>query len=50
MRRLNRRGWTQMRLLPMLGLYPWECTLCRTRSFYRDNGRVRREPFLNHPI
>lgn len=48
LRRVNRRGWTQVRLLPMLGFYPWECTLCRSKIFYRDNGhRIHREAVLN---
>ena len=51
MRRLNRRGWTQLQLLPMLGIFPWECTLCRSRTFRRDNGqRAHREPALNGPF
>lgn len=48
LRRLNRRGWAQVRLLPLLGFYPWECTLCRCRMFWRDNGhRIHAEAVLN---
>ena len=51
LRRLNRRGWAQLQLLPLLGFFPWECTLCRTRMFRRDNGRtMRREPALHGPF
>lgn len=31
-----------MRLLPAFGVFPWECTLCRTRTFYRDDGHANR--------
>ncbi|HEY4008887.1 MAG TPA: hypothetical protein VGM11_01965 [Acidobacteriaceae bacterium] len=51
MRRLNRRGWAQVQLLPMLGIFPWECTICRTRAFRKDHGRpLRREPVMNGPF
>lgn len=51
LRRLNRRGWAQLRLLPMLGYFPWECTLCRTRTFCRDNGhRTRQEAIFNQSL
>lgn len=40
-----------MRLLPVLGVFPWECTLCRTRTFHRDNGhRIHREPAMHPPF
>src|SRR5215472_9704699 len=51
LRRLNRRGWTQLRLLTVLGYYPWECTLCRSRTFCRDNGhRARSEAVLHQTV
>src|SRR5581483_8376057 len=53
LRRLNRRGWTQMRLLPAFGVFPWECTMCRCRSFHRDDGhahRLERVTALNQPF
>jgi hypothetical protein len=53
LRRLNRRGWAQMRLLPVFGVFPWECTLCRTRTFYRDDGhahRLERVTVMNQPF
>lgn len=38
-RRVNRQGWLQERLLPsLLGLFPWECVLCRRKKFFRDSG------------
>jgi hypothetical protein len=51
LRRLNRRGWAQVRLLPILGFFPWECTLCRTRTFCRDDGhRARHEAVLQQSL
>ncbi|HVG26640.1 MAG TPA: hypothetical protein VM865_03455 [Acidobacteriaceae bacterium] len=35
---MNRKGWAQMKLLPLLGIFPWECIMCRSRIFYRDDG------------
>lgn len=38
-RRVNRQGWLQQRVLPsLLGLFPWECVMCRRKKFFRDNG------------
>jgi hypothetical protein len=28
----------QLKLLPTLGVFPWECVMCRNKSFHRDNG------------
>lgn len=28
----------QLRLLPLVGFFPWECVMCRGRAFYRDDG------------
>jgi hypothetical protein len=42
-----------MRLLPVFGVFPWECTLCRTRTFYRDDGhahRLERVTVMNQPF
>ena len=38
MRRLNRVGFFQRVFLPWFGFYPWECVMCRRRSFYHDAG------------
>jgi hypothetical protein len=38
LRRVNRRGFLQMVLLPLMGYFPWECALCRHKKFYRDDG------------
>ena len=38
-RRVNRRGWLEQNVLPkLLGLFPWECVLCRRRKYFRDAG------------
>jgi hypothetical protein len=33
MRRLNRRGYIREVILPLLGLYPWECVICRKVAY-----------------
>jgi hypothetical protein len=38
MRRINRHGMLERALLPKLGLYPWECAMCRRKTYLRDNG------------
>jgi hypothetical protein len=38
-RRVNRVGFVQAVLLPLLGYFPWECALCRRKMFFRDDGR-----------
>lgn len=48
LRRLNRRGWLQHNLLPLMGFFPWECVICRSRVFYRDDGhRIHAEAGLH---
>ncbi len=37
-RRLSRITWIERSLMPLFGLYPWECPLCRIH-FYRKNRR-----------
>jgi hypothetical protein len=37
-RRLNRKGWMERKVLPFLGLYPWECALCRRKVVLRTDG------------
>jgi hypothetical protein len=39
LRRVNRMGFVQSVLLPMLGYFPWECAVCRRKMFFRDDGR-----------
>jgi hypothetical protein len=42
-RRVNRIGLWQRVLLSWAGFYPWECVMCRRRSFFHDSGRVPSE-------
>jgi len=37
-RRLNRRGYFEHVVLPALGLFPWECALCRRKVILRTEG------------
>lgn len=40
MRRINRKGFFEETLLPKFGLFPWECAMCRRKTFLRDNGHA----------
>ena len=43
MRRVARVGFLQRRVLPLFGLYPWECPICREVKILHKRGkRVRR--------
>jgi hypothetical protein len=37
-RRVNRRGMLQRYVLTALGWYPWECAICRRKTFRRKSG------------
>lgn len=37
-RRVNRKGFWERTVLTFLGYFPWECTLCRTKTFLRVEG------------
>jgi hypothetical protein len=37
-RRLNRVGYLERQVLPSLGIYPWECSLCRRKIYLRTDG------------
>jgi hypothetical protein len=42
-----------MHLLPTFGVFPWECTMCRSRAFHRDDGhahRLEQVTAMNHPF
>ena len=41
MSRLPRSGFLQKRILPLLGLYPWECLYCRRLSYFRKRYKRR---------
>lgn len=38
LRRMPRRGFLQKVMLPKLGYFPWECSLCRKVHCFRDRG------------
>jgi hypothetical protein len=42
MRRLSRAGVLERKILPYLGYYPWECSICRAKTYFRDEGQRRR--------
>jgi hypothetical protein len=42
MRRIHREGFFQRRILSLLGLYPWECPICRKPRLLRQRGRRAR--------
>jgi hypothetical protein len=37
-RRLSRRSFLEKRVLSWLGIYPWECVMCRRRVYFRSDG------------
>jgi hypothetical protein len=45
-RRINREGFLQNVVLPRLGIFPWECVLCRRRVYFRNDGRKAHRPAL----
>ncbi len=44
LRRLNRAGFVERQVLPLLGYYPWECALCRRKVFLRTDGVRKARP------
>jgi|HubBroStandDraft_1064217.scaffolds.fasta_scaffold546802_2 predicted RNA-binding Zn-ribbon protein involved in translation (DUF1610 family) len=38
-RRMERKGFLQERLLPMLGYYPWVCGMCKSTFVMRKRYR-----------
>lgn len=38
-RRINRITFMERVVLPWLGFYPWECAVCRRKTFLRNDGR-----------
>jgi len=40
--RTHRRGFLQEHLLPKLGLYPWECQICRQIFLQKSRGHHSR--------
>jgi hypothetical protein len=39
LRRENRRGFLQLKVFPLFGLYPWECIMCRRVGMHFAAGR-----------
>jgi hypothetical protein len=37
--RLARCGFLENKLLPLFGYYPWICSACRTRKYFRTRGK-----------
>jgi hypothetical protein len=44
LRRVQRKGFVQMHILPRLGFYPWECPVCRERLYYPQRDKQRSYP------
>ena len=42
LRREERRGFFQLKVFPLFGLYPWECTICREVGMYRRQFAEKR--------
>lgn len=42
MRRVQRVGFFEQRILPLFGYFPWECAMCRSRSHFHLRGLKRR--------
>ena len=40
-RRLNRVGFFERQLLPVFGFFPWECALCRRKSYLHNEGTTK---------
>ena len=40
-RRLPREGVFERSLLPLLGLFPWECRVCQRKTYMRLRGEKR---------
>lgn len=41
LRRLNRVGFLERNVFAKLGIYPWECVLCRNRVYRLADGRMQ---------
>ena len=37
-RRLSRRSMLEKTVLVLIGIYPWECVMCRRKVYFRDDG------------
>lgn len=41
-RRVNRESFMQRVVYTYFGYYPWECVMCRSQTYWRDEGRRMR--------
>ena len=48
--RVKRRGFLRVQILPLLGVYPWECLQCRREYLLRRRGAGYRKTKLNPDI
>jgi hypothetical protein len=39
LRRLNRIGFWERKVLTYFGYYPWECVICRKKQYFADSGQ-----------
>ena len=46
LRRMSRDGFLQKRVYPLLGLFPWECPVCRTPVLLRKRYLRRKKSKL----
>jgi hypothetical protein len=49
MRRIKRVGFLRTRLAPLLGYYPWRCSLCATEKLLRARGHYESTPEMSNP-
>jgi predicted nucleic-acid-binding Zn-ribbon protein len=42
LRRLERKGFLQIKVYPKFGYYPWECPVCRETSFLKKRYNLKR--------
>ena len=48
MYRVEREGFMQTKVYPLLGYYPWECSQCRTPFILRARGEKKKKLTPQH--
>ena len=48
LRRLARKGFLQLKVYPVFGLYPWECPLCRKELMVKKQYVRKRRSVQQH--
>jgi hypothetical protein len=48
LRRLARKGFLQLNVYPVFGLYPWECPLCRKALMVKKKYARKRRSVQQH--